>query len=105
MLTLTVTEARARMREALDRVKAGEDVELSQNGQVIAVLVNPAKLRSKLRTPNTVAADKLLENLKRARDERRPLTARLEAEFAEGLAAELRQHRDDMRGWLSTPMS
>jgi antitoxin (DNA-binding transcriptional repressor) of toxin-antitoxin stability system len=32
MLRLTVSEMRQRMRETLEHVKAGENVELSQNG-------------------------------------------------------------------------
>jgi antitoxin (DNA-binding transcriptional repressor) of toxin-antitoxin stability system len=93
-MLMTVTEARARMREALEHVKAGEEVELSQNGQVIAVLVHPSKLRSQVRTPNTIAAENFLENLKRARTERRPLQPVLSPAFAEELANDLRRERD-----------
>jgi antitoxin (DNA-binding transcriptional repressor) of toxin-antitoxin stability system len=93
-MLMTVTEARARMREALEHVKAGEEVELSQNGQVIAVLVHPSKLRSQVRTPNTIAAENFLENLKRARTERRPLKPVLSPAFAQELANDLRRERD-----------
>lgn len=97
MLMMTVTEARARMREALEHVKAGEEVELSQNGQVIAVIVHPSKLRSRIRTPSTIATEALLENLKRARNERRPLKPMLSQAFAEELERDIRRERDGDR--------
>jgi prevent-host-death family protein len=92
-MTMTVTEARARMREALERVKAGEEVELSQNGQVIAVLVHPDKLRPRVRTANTVAAEALLHSLERTRNQR--VTASLSAESAQDLVSEVRRQRDE----------
>ena len=90
---MTVTEARARLREALERVKAGEEVELSQNGQVIAVLVHPDKLRPRVRTANTIAAEALLLSLEQARNQR--VTASLSAEAAQDLVSEVRRQRDE----------
>ena len=92
-MTMTVTEARARLREALERVKAGEEVELSQNGQVIAVLVHPDKLRPRVRTANTIAAEALLLSLEQARNQR--VTASLSAEAAQDLVSEVRRQRDE----------
>ena len=103
MLTMTVTEARARMREALEHVKAGQEVELSQNGQVIAVIVHPSKLQSRVRTTNTLAADAFLENLKRAKalnagTERRTIKPVLSAERGADLEQDVRQQRDGTSG-------
>ena len=99
MLTMTVTEARARMREALEHVKEGHEVELSQNGQVIAVIVHPSKLHSRLRTANTLAAGVLLENLKRAKTisngaGRRTIKPVLSSERGADLEQDVRQQRD-----------
>jgi prevent-host-death family protein len=99
MLTMTVTEARARMREALEHVKEGQEVELSQNGQVIAVIVHPSKLHSRVRTTNTIAAGVLLENLKRAKSQnagtgRRTINPVLSAERGADLEQDVRQQRD-----------
>ena len=99
MLTMTVTEARARMREALEHVKEGYEVELSQNGQVIAVIVHPSKLHSRLRTANTLAAGVLLENLKRAKAISNGVGPRtikpvLSAEHGADLEQDVRQQRD-----------
>jgi prevent-host-death family protein len=98
MTSMTVTEVRARLREALEQVKAGEEVELSQNGQVIAVLVHPAKLQTRIRSTNTVAADALLEKLKRARSDRSTLEPVLTAAFAERLESDVRRDRDGDEG-------
>ena len=95
MLTLSVTEARARLREALERVKDGEEIKLSQNGQVVAVLVHPDKLRARVRTPNTLAAEDRLEALRALRGAplKRPRQG-LSPERAEALVQALHEDRD-----------
>jgi prevent-host-death family protein len=103
MMTMTVTEARARMREALEHVKEGQEVELSQNGQVIAVIVHPSKLHSRVRTTNTLAADAFLENLKRAKaqkagTQRRTIKPVLSPERGADLERDVRQQRDGPLG-------
>jgi prevent-host-death family protein len=103
MITMTVTEARARMREVLEHVKEGFDVELSQNGQVIAVIVHPSKLHSRVRTTNTVAAGVLLENLKRSKalnagTERRTIKPVLSPERGADLEQDVRQQREGPSG-------
>jgi prevent-host-death family protein len=64
MPRLTVTEARTRWRETLELVQAGEDIELTQRGQVVAVIVPASTSRSRIQTANTVAVDALLARLK-----------------------------------------
>jgi prevent-host-death family protein len=96
MLNITVTEARARLREVLEHVKAGEEVEFSQNGQVVAVLVHPSKLRRPTRTPNTLASEQLMANFNRLKQEKSTSPASLKPGRSDELAQELRLERD---GW------
>jgi prevent-host-death family protein len=96
MLNVTVTEARARLREVLEHVKAGEEVEFSQNGQVVAVLVHPSKLRRPIRTPNTLASEQLMANFNRLKQEKSTSPASLKPGRSDELAQELRLERD---GW------
>lgn len=97
MLNMTVTEARSNLRQALEHIKNGEEIELSQNGTVIAVMVHPDKLRTRIRTVNTVAADALLANLRRGRSASagpRKLTPTLSSERAMELERDVRAGRD-----------
>ena len=96
MLNVTVTEARARMREVLAHVKDGEEVEFSQNGQVVAVLVHPSRLRRPVRTPNTVAANELMATLNRAKREKLQQRVSLQPGRSDELVKELQTERD---GW------
>lgn len=101
MLNMTVTEARSNLRQALEHVKNGEDVELSQNGTVIAVMVHPDKLHSRIRTVNTVAADALLTTLRRGRlaaTSPRTLTPSLSSARAVDLERDVRAGRDGTTG-------
>ena len=98
MLNVTVTEARARMREVLEHVKAGEEVEFSQNGQVVAVLVHPSKLRRPIRTPNTLASEQLIANFNRLKQEKLQPTISLKKGRSEELIQELRLERDGWEG-------
>ena len=98
MLSITVTEARARMREVLEHVKAGEEVEFSQNGQVVAVLVHPSKLRRQIRTPNTLASELLMANFNRLKQEKSQPSASLNPGRSNDLVKELRLERDGWKG-------
>jgi prevent-host-death family protein len=98
MLSVTVTEARARMREVLEHVKTGEEVEFSQNGQVVAVLVHPSKWRRPVRTPNTLASEELMANFKRLKQEKTIPTMSLKKGRADQLVQELRLERDGWEG-------
>lgn len=95
MARLTVTEARAQMREAIEKVKAGEEVEITQNGEVVAVWVHPSTRRPVVRTPATVAAARLHDELERARKSPLPtIKAGLNVERAEAWVREIRADRD-----------
>jgi prevent-host-death family protein len=96
MAKVTVSQLRAHMREALERVGRGEELEVTQHGQVVAVLVHPAKRRPIVRTPSTIAAKKLHEELERLRRNPPPLPSPgISREFAEELIVEIRADRDE----------
>ena len=63
MMTISVSELRANLRMVLERVKRGEEVQLTQNGEVVAAVLHPDKLRWRAKTPNTLAAERLLGEL------------------------------------------
>ena len=90
---MNVSEARSSMRETLQRVKDGEEIELTQNGEVVAVWIHPSKLRTRIRTENTIAAEKLLASLNSpaAQDLPEPV---LSAEEADKWVGEIRHDRD-----------
>lgn len=91
------------MREALERVKRGEEIQLTQNGEVVAVWLHPSKLRQRVRTPHTLAAERLREQLEQ--DRRNPpqrgdgITAERAEEMIRDVRAE-REHEawDDVEG-------
>jgi antitoxin (DNA-binding transcriptional repressor) of toxin-antitoxin stability system len=95
MTRMTVTQARAKMREAIDKVKAGEEVEITQNGEVVAVWVHPSKLRPGIRTPSTVMADRLHAELERARERPATDSPGMSAERARELVDRIRTERDE----------
>ena len=90
---MNVSEARSNMREALQRVKAGEEIELTQNGEIVAVWIHPSKLKTRIRTENTVAAQALLSKLNSPTPENLPEPT-LSAEQADKWVEEIRQDRD-----------
>jgi prevent-host-death family protein len=98
MLNVTVTEARARLREVLEHVKAGEEVEFSQNGQVVAVLVHPSRLRRPIRTPNTLASEQLMATFNRLKQEKPQHTDSLQPGRSDELVKELLLERDGWEG-------
>lgn len=84
------------MRQAIEKVKAGEEVEITQNGEVVAVWVHPSRRRPMVRTPSTVAAERLHEELERSRRTKPPLASPgISAERAEELIREIRADRDE----------
>ena len=95
MITVTVTEMRANLRAIIERVKDGQEIKITQNGEVVAALLHPEKLRRRLRTPSTIAAEKLQARLEKLRDDHPPLSrGGLEPTRAEELVRQLREDRD-----------
>jgi antitoxin (DNA-binding transcriptional repressor) of toxin-antitoxin stability system len=46
-ITLTVSEARARLPELLDRVLAGDEVTITRHGAPVAVVLRPDRVRAR----------------------------------------------------------
>lgn len=90
---MNVSEARSSMREALQRVKDGEEIELTQNGEVVAIWIHPSKLRTRIRTENTIAAEKLLTTLNSPASKDLPEPV-LSTEEADKWIEEIRKDRD-----------
>ena len=90
--TYTMSEARARFAELLDRVEAGEDVEISRHGRTVARLVPPRSPRNARNDHLFAAADRLRIELEEARH--RPLSPPLGDVDADAWVAEIRADRD-----------
>lgn len=96
MAKVTVSQLRAHLREALERVGRGEELEITQHGQVVAVMVHPDKQRPMVRTPSTIAAGRLLAEFRELQENPPPLARPgIGVERAEELIRELREERDE----------
>ena len=93
MMTVSVSELRNKMKDVVERVKQGEEVEITQNGEVVSVMLHPSRLRQRVRTQNTIAADNLLQEMARLKNEPFPEPG-LSAEYAEDLIRHIRAERD-----------
>jgi prevent-host-death family protein len=96
MVTMTVSEARARLPEVLDRVEAGEEITITRHGRPAAVVVSPS--RAVRRNP---AAQRAIEEGRKIGEAireagRRPLSEMrgLAPGEADRLVAELGAERD-----------
>jgi antitoxin (DNA-binding transcriptional repressor) of toxin-antitoxin stability system len=65
---VTVSEARAALPRLLDRVEAGEEIEVTRHGRVVAVLVRPDTLHTRRARPALARAAAIEERLQRARN-------------------------------------
>lgn len=72
MTAISASTARQTLPAQLDRVEAGEQVEITRHGKVVAVLVSPEVLRSRRAAAAWAAADEIGRRLERARN--RPLS-------------------------------
>jgi prevent-host-death family protein len=95
MTTMSVTTARAQLRAILERVKEGDEVILTQNGEPVAVIVHPTRLRARRAGSSWDAASVRLDHLREARRHRPERGAGLDAARAEQLVAEVRGARDE----------
>jgi prevent-host-death family protein len=93
-MRISVSEARSKLPELLDRVGEGEEITLTRHGVPVAVLVRPDALRTRRATEAFRKAEELHEMLLEAK--RRPMKSEgsLPAEWAEQRVAELRRDRD-----------
>lgn len=67
-IPVNVSEARAALPRLLDRVEAGEEIEVTRHGKVVAVLVRPDALHTRRARPALARAAALEERLQQARN-------------------------------------
>ena len=92
---MSVAEAGNRIREAVELVKQGKEVELIENGEVVAVWVSPSKFRKEVKTSNITVSENLQTELEQFRKNLLPLPeGSLSLEQAESLINEVRSSRD-----------
>ncbi|MGL5817123.1 MAG: type II toxin-antitoxin system Phd/YefM family antitoxin [Phycicoccus sp.] len=94
MTTMPVSEVRRRLREAVELARAGEDVNLTVHGEVVAVLTHPDALRRRRRTPAVEQAGDLVARLHRERDTSGPVRTGVSRRRASAQVAEIRRDRD-----------
>ncbi len=94
MKSITVTELRANMKELVERVKRGEELEITQNGEVAAVMLHPSRLRHRVRTPSTLKAESLLREFEALRQEAPQFGEGFSEERAQDLVQTIRDERD-----------
>jgi antitoxin (DNA-binding transcriptional repressor) of toxin-antitoxin stability system len=90
---LTVSEARARLPEILDRVETGEEIIITRHGRPAAVLLRPDAVRSRRNEAVFAQAREIRRMLEEARE--RPLgEPTMDPAYAEELIREIRAGRD-----------
>ncbi len=94
MTTIGVTELRSQLKAVLERVRKGEEFTITQNDEAVAALLHPSKLRLRAKTPRTVAAEELLTEMERLRQNPPPLEGVLSPGYAEALVQRLREERE-----------
>lgn len=95
MTTVSVSEARANLRGVLERVKAGEELALTQHGDVVAILLHPSQARARRQSPLLDAGVRRLEDLLEARRHLAGRGAGISAARAQKLTAGVRAARDE----------
>jgi prevent-host-death family protein len=90
---LTVSEARARLPEILDRIERGEEIMITRHGRAAAVVVRPDALRPRRNEAVFAQAREIHRMLEEARAQ--PLgPGTMTVERAEELVAQIRADRD-----------
>jgi antitoxin (DNA-binding transcriptional repressor) of toxin-antitoxin stability system len=95
---MSVSDLRANLKKAMDRAEAGEVIEITKDGKVVALLVHPSRARRAVRTPAVIAAEKLHDELESIRA--RPLDLSgpgISDEYGEELIKWIRAARDRRR--------
>lgn len=90
---MTVSEARAALPRVLERVLAGEEVTLTRNGEPVAVVVHPSRLRTRRADQALSAAERVRDLLDRAALTELSTTTGLTQERADALVAAVRRDR------------
>lgn len=90
---ISASVARQTLPALLDRVEAGEQVEITRHGRVVAVLVSPDQVRSRRTSKVFAMADEIGRRLEEARHQ--PLReGGLSVEYGEALIRQIREDRD-----------
>lgn len=95
MKTMKVSEARAHFRAVIERVKKGEEVTLTQNGEPVARIVSLDKRPFRWRPETIEAADRMMERMRQARSKPFDIGPGITPERAEELVREIRAERDE----------
>ena len=93
MTVMTVSEARARLPELLDRVDGGDEVTITRHGAAVAVVVRPDALRSRRTSAAWESAQRIDELITGARATALP-TVGMQAKRADELISEIRAGRE-----------
>ncbi|MGQ0778735.1 MAG: type II toxin-antitoxin system Phd/YefM family antitoxin [Pseudonocardiales bacterium] len=93
MTQLSVSDARARFPEVLDRAAEGEEVTITRHGQPVAVVVRPNALRTH-RAEATIRQARQVSDLLAAAGQQPLASASLSAERADELVRTVREARD-----------
>jgi prevent-host-death family protein len=93
-MRISVSEARAKLPELLDRVGTGEEVTLTRHGVAVAVLIRPDSLRVRRAEGALRKAAELHTMMVESRG--KPLSSQgvMSAQRADELVAEIRRDRD-----------
>jgi prevent-host-death family protein len=95
METMKVSEARAHFRAVIERVKKGEEVTLTQNGEPVAKLVSVEERPSRWRPETLEAAERTLREIREARSRPFDIGRGISVERGEQLIREIRAERDE----------
>ena len=90
---LTVSEARARLPEILDRIERGEEIAITRHGRPVAVMVGPDKLRVRRGETTIDKAREIGRMIEEARHQPLGPGTPVDPEYAEEWIAEIRADR------------
>lgn len=91
---MTISEARASFREAVDRVLAGDEITITRHGEVVAVIVRPDALRARRAEQAFREASRLEELLATAAQAPLARASGTTSQRVEELVADVRADRD-----------
>lgn len=93
MTQLSVSEARAKLPEMLDRVADGDEITITRHGQPVAVLVRPDALRTR-RAEVTIRQARQVGDLLSAAGQQLLGSGGVSAQRADELVRAIRESRD-----------
>jgi antitoxin (DNA-binding transcriptional repressor) of toxin-antitoxin stability system len=89
MVVITVSQARAKLHQLLDRVRPGEEITITRHGVPVAVLLRPDSLRTRRVGAAAQAASRIRDALEAARSMPLANAGGLSATRADELVAEI----------------